>query len=125
MFGIEDEYLNTKYGIPTTGEPTSRKDEIAKVHEFRKILPRILEKNYEQYIRHYNKNRKELFLTEGDMVLLKINKPTKMMNSFEGPYKIIKILSKSALIIERNGEKRVVHTSKIKPYYARGNKDEE
>lgn len=118
MFGVEDDYLSNKYDIPSTTNQT-REEEIKTLNEFRKKIPEILQKNFEVYSKYHNKDRKDLYLKEKDKIMWEVPFPTKMQDKYTGPYEITKILGPSSFIINKDGEEKTVHISKIKKYRER------
>ena len=115
MFGQEDTALEEKFDIPTTPEDRDKEIEVKK---FRKKIPEILNKNYENYRKYYNEKRKDLMLKKGDMVLVKNPFPLKMDPIYEGPYEVVKIVGQSTIeMIDKMGKRQKIHISRVKKYF--------
>lgn len=101
MFGKIDDTLRNKFGIPL--QEVMRAEELEnKLHEFRERISKILEENFKKYANYYNRNRKEWYLTEGTRVMLKTPFPLKMDRKNTGPYKVLKVLGPSSIVIKTN-----------------------
>ncbi|CAB0038506.1 unnamed protein product [Trichogramma brassicae] len=101
-------------------------DRISRLDAIRDLVKLHLDKAHARQARHYNRGRKDVRFTEGDLVMRRTHHLSvgadgfnkKLGERYEGPVKVLKVLSPSVYVVETPNDKRVakVDVNELKRY---------
>jgi hypothetical protein len=107
-------------------------NDLTPIQEKRKEIWITIIKQVEEYVRKYeyynNLNRKQMSINVGDLVLLKRPRKSGLQSTYEGPFKIKKVIGPNTVTLENiDGtqlrSRSTVNIERIKPYYAQNVED--
>ncbi|CAB0042113.1 unnamed protein product [Trichogramma brassicae] len=101
-------------------------DRISRLDAIRDLVKLHLDKAHARQARHYNRGRKDVRFTEGDLVMRRTHHLSvgadgfnkKLGERYEGPVKVLKVLSPSVYVVETPNDRRVakVDVNDLKRY---------
>ena len=94
-----------------------------KLSDISDIVSSNLNEAMHKYKKHYDARSFPRKFLEGDEVLILLpSSQNKLLLSWKGPYKIIKVLSKVNYLVNVKGKEKVFHVNMLKKYYRRSYK---